>query len=1109
MKTKKSLMQLSLITIAMMSYCSFASAQGNSSELDTINVNGSYSSEDVKQKKVGETVKTATELKKQQVQDSRDLVRYETGVTVVEAGRFGSSGYAIRGVDENRVAITVDGLHQAESLSSEGFKELFEGYGNFNNTRNSSEIETLKQANIVKGANSVKVGNGALGGAVVFETKDARDYLIDKDWYVSYKTGYSTADNQNINSLTLAGRYKGFDALLVKTKRDGHELENYDYKYFDASVQGRKREKADPYEKELDSTLLKLSFQPNDNHRFTVMTDLYDTQSKGADLSYTLKATRLTDFGDSREEYEYRHNNDRVKRQNYAFSYENYSSNPFWDSLKLTYSEQKIETKAKNEDYCDGNDKCDQVSNPLGLKYNENNELVDKNGNLVNYTYSENPKTEYEYMPEDVLINWYNSGHPPADILEKYSRLYGSTEESLQRQSSSCFKGYGNVEGQDGTNCRVNITINQKVEQFDINGQIYDLSDKQNNKLFKKEATNIPLSLSCDGINCNKGSITGYTKNGQKVDLPFTVKDNMATITASGKSASASPNLFLPWSNGYNQNLWTDRSLNTKTKQINLDLTKYIELGNTQHNISYGALLSKIEKEMINRSGDSPSNLKWWALHPEDCATSSSTLCNKSNLYSFLIPVKATNTALYFANDFKINSYLSFDVGYRYDRIKYKPNYVTGVTPKIPSDMIDGLVKNFVNPYSLKPVPVLPAEPSEPPKWKFTDYYPVYKFDQAGYDAAYAQYEKEKSEYDRLEAEKKAIEAENTEVPTKNALARYQANIDVLSQNKKYSVHSYSLGMNLDPTDYLRLQFKYSKGFRSPTSDEIYFTFKHPDFTVLPNLDLEPESAKTQQVALTLYKDFGFVSLNAFQTKYDNFIDLAYQGERTFGTGGGGSIGYPIHQNVNREYAKVKGFDIDSRLNLGVFSEKLKEISLSYKLTYQKGKVRVTEELEGRLSDGSTPKESLIVPMNAIQPLKMVYGLNYNHSSGKFGFDIYVTHSKAKEAKDTYNQSWRDQRAKELSINDPSKNVTKDSTRRWRSGSYTIVDFIAYAKPIKNLTLQFGVYNLTNKKYITWDSARSIKQIGTSNRIDYLTGEGINRFYSPGRNFKFNMEFVF
>ena len=71
-------------------------------------------------------------------------------------------------------------MHQAETISSQGFKELFEGYGNFNNTRNTAEIETLKQVTIRKGADSLKSGSGALGGSVSFDTKDARDYLLNK-----------------------------------------------------------------------------------------------------------------------------------------------------------------------------------------------------------------------------------------------------------------------------------------------------------------------------------------------------------------------------------------------------------------------------------------------------------------------------------------------------------------------------------------------------------------------------------------------------------------------------------------------------------------------------------------------------------------------------------------------------------------------------------------------------------------------------------------------------------------------------------------------------------------------------------------------------------------
>ncbi|EPE72713.1 TonB-dependent hemoglobin/transferrin/lactoferrin receptor family protein, partial [Pasteurella multocida 1500C] len=319
----------------------------------------------------------------------RDLVRYETGVTVVEKGRFGASGYAIRGVDENRVGIMIDGLHQAETLSSQGFKELFEGYGNFNNTRNGVEMETLKQANIQKGANSIKTGSGALGGSVIFQTKDARDFLINKNWFVSYKKGYSTADNQHLSTLTLAGKYKSLDVLLVSTTRKGHEVENYGYKSYNERIQGRTREKADPYHRTLDSKLIKIGFQPNENHRFSVMADLYQSTSKGHDFSYTLKPnTQYQNY----DEVELRHTNDKVERTNYAFSYENYSINPFYDTLKLTYSNQHINTRARTDDYCHGNDKCPDQGNPLGMKYNEENKLVGNDGIAVNYL--NRPKTQ-------------------------------------------------------------------------------------------------------------------------------------------------------------------------------------------------------------------------------------------------------------------------------------------------------------------------------------------------------------------------------------------------------------------------------------------------------------------------------------------------------------------------------------------------------------------------------------------------------------------------------------------------------------------------------------------------------------------------------------------
>ena len=248
-KFKPSYLSLSILTA--LSVSSITSAETSNQPTEQLNEivvsgdsNGNGNTADKTPPKIAETVKTAQKLEKEQAQDVKDLVRYDTGITVVEAGRFGNSGFAVRGVEENRVAIQIDGLAQAQTISSQGFKELFEGYGNFNNTRNSAEIETLKQATIRKGADSLKSGSGALGGSVSFETKDARDYLMEKNYYASYKRGYNTADNQNLNTLTLAGRYKWFDAIVVATSRKGNELENFGYKDFKDNIQGKEREKA-------------------------------------------------------------------------------------------------------------------------------------------------------------------------------------------------------------------------------------------------------------------------------------------------------------------------------------------------------------------------------------------------------------------------------------------------------------------------------------------------------------------------------------------------------------------------------------------------------------------------------------------------------------------------------------------------------------------------------------------------------------------------------------------------------------------------------------------------------------------------------------------------
>nr|WP_247645413.1 TonB-dependent hemoglobin/transferrin/lactoferrin family receptor [Haemophilus influenzae] len=896
------------------------------------------------------------------------MVKYETGVTVVEAGRFGQSGFAIRGVDENRVAINIDGLRQAETLSSQGFKELFEGYGNFNNTRNGAEIETLKEVNITKGANSIKSGSGSLGGSVIYKTKDARDYLLNKDYYVSYKKGYATENNQSFNTLTLAGRYKKFDALVVTTRRNGHELENYDYKNADSLTQGKKREKADPYKIEQDSTLLKFSFNPTENHRFTLAADLYEHRSRGQDLSYTLKYQKTN--SDLLED-DSRHTNDKTKRRNISFSYENFSQTPFWDTLKITYSDQRIKTRARTDDYCDaGVRHCKGTENPHGIKL-QDGKITRQDG------------TDIKLKDKDTYIDTDDSEKKGGFTLKRADQYW--LDCSLY-------------------NCKEPVTY------WETKGYSGDIDKKSSN------------------------SYEYFEQNGKKF--------------AKIKNGSYKTFFVLPPSPGYLERLWQERDLDTNTQQLNLDLTKDFKTWRVEHNLQYGSSYNTTMKRMVNRAGNDATDVQWWAERTlgktynyfkqkdivETCENTSSSAWN-ANLcprvdpeFSYLLPIKTKEKSVYLFDNVVITDYLSFDLGYRYDNIGYKPHYIAGITPKLPDDIVKGLY--------------IPLPKGKPCSWCTDKHYPP----------------------DEDQIKQNAIDNINY----------------IASQKKKYKAHSYSFASTIDPTSFLRLQLKYSKGFRAPTSDEMYFTFKHPDFTILPNTNLKPEIAKTKEIAFTLHNDdWGFISTSLFKTNYRDFIDLVYKGKREFKlVSGGSTLPFSLYQNINRDSAVVKGIEINSKVFLGKMAKFMDGFNLSYKYTYQKGRM-----------DGN-------IPMNAIQPKTMVYGLGYDHPSQKFGFNFYTTHVASKNPEDTYDIYAKD------------KNQT-DTSIKWRSKSYTILDLIGYVQPIKNLTIRAGVYNLTNRKYITWDSARSIRSFGTSNVIDQSTGQGINRFYAPGRNYKMSVQFEF
>lgn len=210
------------------------------------------------------TVHDRTRLDRQNVNNIRDLVRYEPGVSVGGAGqRAGTSGFNIRGIDGDRILTQVDGVEVPDNYFS----------GPYANThRNYVDPEIVKRVEILRGPASALYGSSAIGGAVSYYTLDPEDIIKPgQDVGARLKTGYSSADNSWLNSATVAGREGDLDGLLHVSQRNGRETESYG----EHGGTGLSRTAANPADVRATNVLAKLGWNYGDDDRLAFTYEKY------------------------------------------------------------------------------------------------------------------------------------------------------------------------------------------------------------------------------------------------------------------------------------------------------------------------------------------------------------------------------------------------------------------------------------------------------------------------------------------------------------------------------------------------------------------------------------------------------------------------------------------------------------------------------------------------------------------------------------------------------------------------------------------------------------------------------------------------------------------
>ncbi|WP_219273565.1 TonB-dependent receptor [Pseudomonas sp. Xaverov 83] len=253
---------------------------------------------------------------------------------------------------------------------------------------------------------------------------------------------------------------------------------------------------------------------------------------------------------------------------------------------------------------------------------------------------------------------------------------------------------------------------------------------------------------------------------------------------------------------------------------------------------------------------------------------------------------------------------------------------------------------------------------------------------------------------------------------------------------------------------------QYAEGYRTPSAKALYGRFENlqQSYTVEPNPDLKPESSRGVETGIRGNFDSGSFDVAVYYNKYRDFINED-------ASVAGGTVQQFEANNI--KHATIKGVEAKGRLNLDAFG--------APQGLYTKGSIAYTY---GRNDDNGEP-------LNSVNPLKGVFGLGYDQQN--YGALVSWTLVKKQNRVDSTTFFAPDGN----SANGPFK-----------TPGFGIVDLTGFYKVTNDVTINGGLYNLTDKKYWDWDDVRSYDSVGEAG----VTGPAnLDRLTQPGRNFAINL----
>lgn len=314
---------------------------------------------------------------------------------------------------------------------------------------------------------------------------------------------------------------------------------------------------------------------------------------------------------------------------------------------------------------------------------------------------------------------------------------------------------------------------------------------------------------------------------------------------------------------------------------------------------------------------------------------------------------------------------------------------------------------------------------------------------------------------------------------TPQNLAGYVIAVPAAAREIKEETDSYltpSVNLSVELAPHFNAYAQYSRGTRLPSVaertgsyDSFSYTGAGNGYAVLGNPKLDKETSNAVELGLKGEPTPGLTfSFALFHTNYSNFIEYAAQPADP--------VNYPtitqgLFRPENLAKAKTWGGELSSRFALGQWLPQMKGYSVS---------------LAGGISRGSA--ENSITGQSgelaSVQPYKANASFAYDDPALRGGAAFTVSTVRDKQAQ--------------------SDVIGGVATPRFAVPGFTTFDLTGYWNIGKHAAISAGIYNLGDKKYWDYASARSLA-IGTN----AATLADIERMSRPGRNYAVNIKVIY